>query len=157
VRLDIIACNGHTGLPDRDNIQAMYPALRNPVPRELAWLMTDKVIQDFFWLHTDAPGKQRSINALCRDNHLTVSTSTNVGSATVLLDSRLVDFSKSVTLSMNGADTRHKLQPSLRVLGETLLRRGDPELAFTAQLKLPIPPIAEASKPRAERGAVPGQ
>jgi len=149
VRVDIIAGNGHTGLPDRDNIQAMYPAVRNPVPRELTWLMTDKVIADFFWLHSDAPGKQRSINALCQDNHLTVLTSTNLGSATVLLDSRLVDFSKPVTLSVNGANSRHKLQPSLRVLGETLLRRGDPELAFTAQLNLPFPPVAEASKPRA--------
>ena len=62
-------------------------------------------------------------------HHLTVSTSTNIGSATVRLDSRLVDFRKPVTLSVNGADFRHKLQPSLRVLGETLLRRGDPELA----------------------------
>jgi pimeloyl-ACP methyl ester carboxylesterase len=157
VRVDIIAGNGHTGLPDRDNIQVMYPAVRNPVPRELSWLMTDKVIQDFFWLRTDAPGKQRSINALCRDNHFTVSTSTNVGSASVLLDSRLVDFSKPVTLSMNGANSRHKLQPSLRVLSETLMRRGDPDLAFTAQLKLPLPSIAEFSKPRAGRGNEVGQ
>jgi pimeloyl-ACP methyl ester carboxylesterase len=151
VRVDIIAGNGHTGLPDRDNIKAMYPAVRNPVPRELTWLMTDKVIRDFFWLHTDAPGKKCAIDALCRDNHVSVSTSTNVSSATVLLDSRLVDFSQPVTLSMNGADSRHRLQPSLRVLGETLLRRGDPELAFTAQLKLPLAAVAETSKSRTER------
>jgi len=153
VRVDFIAGNGHTGLPDRDNIQALYPAVRNPVPRELTWLMTDKVIKDFFWLHADAPGKKCAINALCRDNHMTVSTSTNVAAATVLLDGRLVDFSKPLTLSVNGANSRHKLQPSLRVLGETLIRRGDPELAFTAQLNLPLAAVAEAPKSRAERGA----
>ena len=138
VRVDIIAGNGHTGLPDRDNIKAMYPAVRNPVPRELTWLQTDKVIQDFFWLRSDAPGKKREIEATCRDNQLTITTSTNVTSASVLLDSRLVDFKQPVTLELNGTKSVHQLQPSLRVLSETLLRRGDPELAFTAQLELPI-------------------
>jgi len=144
VRVDIIAGNGHTGLPDRDNITAMYPAVRNPVPRELTWLMTDKVIKDFFWLRTDAPAKKCSIDALCQNNHLTLATSTNVASASVLLDSRLMDFNKPITLTLNGATSRHKLQPSLRVLAESLLRRGDPELAFTAQLKLPLGTVAKA-------------
>jgi predicted esterase len=136
VRVDIIAGNGHTGLPDRDLIQPMYPAVRNPVPRELTWLQTDKVIRDFFWLRSEAPGKQREINAALRDNQLTVTTSTNVTSATVLLDSRLVDFDKPVVTEVNGAKATHKLQPSLRVLAETLLRRGDPDLAFIAKIEL---------------------
>lgn len=138
VRVDIIAGNGHTGLPDRDLIKQMYPAVRNPVPTDLTWLQTDKVIRDFFWLRSDAPGKQREIDALCRDNHITLTTSTNVTSATVLLDSRLVDLDQPVITEVNGAKATHKLQPSLRVLAETLLRRGDPELAFTATIELPI-------------------
>jgi hypothetical protein len=138
VRVDIIASNGHGGLPDRDNIAGMYPAVRNPVPRELTWLMTDKVVKDFFWLRTDTPGKQREINAGCRDNRLVVSTTTNVTAASVLLDSRLVDFSKRVTLELNGETSRHQLQPSLRVLCASLQRRGDPDLAFTAELPLPL-------------------
>ena len=143
VRVDIIAGNGHTGLPDRDNIKAMYPAVRNPVPRELSWLQTDKVIQDFFWLRSEAPGKKREIEATCRDNQLTITMSTNVTSASVLLDTRLVDFNQPVTLELNGAKSVHQLQPSLRVLSETLLRRGDPELAFTALLKLAVAPVPQ--------------
>jgi pimeloyl-ACP methyl ester carboxylesterase len=139
VSVRIIAGNGHTGLPDRDRIVDMYPAVRHPVPRELTWLMTDKVIQDFFWLRCDAPGKQREIDAICRDNQITVITTTNVGTVSVLLDRRLVDFDKPVALELNGKPLRPvKLQPSLRVLCETLLRRGDPELAFTAQIDLPL-------------------
>lgn len=138
VRVDIIAGNGHTGLPDRDIIKQMYPAVRNPVPTELSWLQTDKVIRDFFWLRSEAPGKKREIEAVCRDNRITVTTSTNVTSATVLLDSRLVDLDKPVITEVNGAKATHKLQPSLRVLVETLLRRGDPELAFTAKIELPV-------------------
>jgi hypothetical protein len=59
VNVQFIPGNGHTGLPDRDEIMEMYPAVRNAVPRELTWLMTDGVIKDFFWLRTGAPGKQR--------------------------------------------------------------------------------------------------
>jgi pimeloyl-ACP methyl ester carboxylesterase len=137
VTMTIVEGNGHTGLPDRDLIKDMYPAVRNPVPRELTWLMTDKVITDFFWFHTDAPGKQKEIDATCRDNHLTVMT-TNVDSATVLLDSRLIDFKKPVAVELNGKTMTQKIQPSLRTLCETLQRRCDPGLAFTAELRLPL-------------------
>ena len=139
VAVQIIPGNGHGGLPDRDKIADMYPAVRHPAPRELSWLMTDKVIRDFFWLRCDAPGKQREIEASCRDNRVTVTTTTNVAAASVLLDQRLVDFGKPVALEVNGKSVKpRKLQPSLRVLCETLMRRGDPELAFTAQLELPL-------------------
>ena len=50
-------------------------------------------------------------------------------------------------LVVNGAWSGHKLQPSLRVLCETLLRRGDPELAFTARLDLPLTSAVETPKP----------
>jgi pimeloyl-ACP methyl ester carboxylesterase len=129
----------HPNLADRDKIKEMYPAVRNPVPRELTWLMTDQVITNFFWLHTDSPGKEKEIDATCRDNHVTVTT-TNVADATVLLDSRLIDFQKPVTLEVNGTVSTQKLRPSLRVLCETLQRRGDPGLAFTAEWPLPLSP-----------------
>jgi pimeloyl-ACP methyl ester carboxylesterase len=139
VSVRIIAGHGHGGLPDRDKIADMYPAVRQSVPRELTWSMTDKVIKDFFWLRCDAPGKQREIEAICRDNRITVTTTTNVTTARALLDRRLVDFDKPVALELNGKALKPvKLQPSLRVLCETLLRRGDPELAFTAQIDLPL-------------------
>ncbi len=138
VSVRIVAGNGHTGLPDRDKIADMYPAVRHAVPRELTWLMTDKVIKDFFWLRCDTPGKQREIDAVCRDNQITVTTTTNVIAASVLLDRRLVDFDKPVTLELNGQTLKPvKLQPSLRLLCETLQRRGDPDLTFTAQINLP--------------------
>ena len=138
VTVQFIPGNGHTGLPDRDKILEMYPAVRNPAPRELTWLMTDKVIRDFFWLRTEAPGKEQEIDALCRDNHLTVTTTTNVTDARVMLDSRLIDFKKPVTLDLNGKSSKHQVSPSLRTLCETLQRRGDPQLAFTAELVLPL-------------------
>lgn len=125
----------HPNLPDRDRIPALYNHVRNPVPRELTWEQTDGVIRDFFWLHCDAPAKKQELDATCRDNRVTV-TATNTQSATVLLDSRLIDFQKPVILEVNGRTTKQKLTPSLRVMCETLMQRSDADLAFTARLNV---------------------
>ena len=139
VVMQFVPNNGHGSLPDRDKIVQMYPHTRNPVPTELTWLMTDKVITEFYWLHVPAAGKKREIEATYRDNHVTMTTTTNVPAVTVLLDSRSINFSKPVVVEFNGEKSSHKLQPSLRTLCETLLRRGDPELAFTAEINLAPP------------------
>jgi hypothetical protein len=137
--VQIIEGNGHTGLPDRDKIVDMYPAVRDPVPAELSWLMTDSVIRDFFWLRCDAPAKELAINATCEDNRLIVRTSANVTNPTVFLDQRLVDFAEPLAIEVNGQALKPmKVRTSLRVLCETLICRGDPELAFTARLDLPL-------------------
>jgi len=138
VTIQIIADHPHSGLPDRDCIAELYPAVRNAVPRELTWVMTDKVISDFFWLRVAQPVRGEKFDVTCRDNTLTVTAAPNVTSASILLDQRLVDFSKPVTLTVNGKTTKKKLKPSLRTLCETLQRRGDPGLAFTAEIPLPV-------------------
>jgi hypothetical protein len=50
----------------------------------------------------------------------------------------LIDFQKPVTLDLNGHTSTQKLHPDLRVLCQTMERRGDPELSFTAELPLPL-------------------
>ena len=137
VTIQVIAEHPHSGLPDRDKIPDMYSKIRNPVPRELNWRLTDKVNHDFFWLHVDEAVSGEQIDAACRDNRLTVKTTANLAGATLLLDRRLIDFAQPVTVEHNGRTSTRKLQPSLRTLAATLLRRGDPELAFTAELTLP--------------------
>lgn len=137
VTVDFKAGFGHGGLPDRDKIPDLYVHVRNPVPRELTWEQTDAVIRDFYWLHCEAPGKKQEINASCLNNRVTFKTTPNVTDLTVLLDSRLIDFSRPVSFEVNGKTREQQIQPSLRVLCDTLLQRGDPNLAFTAQWKVP--------------------
>jgi transglutaminase-like putative cysteine protease len=136
VTVDIKQGFGHGGLPDRDLIPEMAPAVRNPVPRELSWLMTDSVVRDFFWLHVDDPAKKKQVLASCRENRVVVTTSSDIASVDVLLDSRLVDLGQPVDVELNGATTTVKVAPSLRILCETMVRRGDPELAFAASISI---------------------
>jgi predicted esterase len=136
VHVEIKEGFGHGGLPDRDKIKLMYPAVRNPVPRELTWLLTDKVITDFFWLHVPEPTKKQEIWASCHDNRFVVTANSNVTAVTVFFDNRLVDFSKPVDIELNGSTTSRRVEPRLRTLCETLLPRGDIELAFTGRLDI---------------------
>lgn len=134
VTVQIIADHPHSGLPDRDKIADLYPNVRNPVPRELTWRLSDTVIHDFFWLHTPSPVSGKDFNVTCKENHVVATT--NLTAASILFDSRLIDFKKPVKLELNGKISTHKIQPSLRTLCETIQRRGDPELAFTSELSL---------------------
>jgi len=125
--------NGHTGLPDRDLIPEMYPAVRNPVPHEVTWLMTDPVVKDFFWLHVPHPCKQQEILASFQNNRFVITANETVTNATVLLDTRFVDFSKPVDIELNGSTATRHFKPSLKTFCETLARRGDPAYAFSAE------------------------
>ncbi|MDB6039465.1 MAG: polyhydroxyalkanoate depolymerase [Verrucomicrobiales bacterium] len=135
VTLTVVTNWGHTGLPDREIIAEMYPEVRNPVPRELSWVMTDSVIKDFFWLHVSAPEKNQEVDATCNNNHLTVST-TNVKAASILLDGRLINFREPLEVVVNGKIQKYTVKRSLTTLCRTLAERGDPDLAFSAELPL---------------------
>ncbi len=130
---------GHPGLPDKDKIKDMYPAVRNPVPRELTWEMTDTVIHDFYWLEVAKPAKREELDATCKDNTITV-TSKDVGAASILLDSRLVDFQRPIKLEADGQFSTQTVQPSLRTLCQTMAERGDPDLAFCAKIDVQLSP-----------------
>ncbi len=134
VTTQIVAGHPHSGLPDRDKIAEMYANVRNPVPRELTWLLSDSVIGDFFWLQVQNPEAGKRFDATCNDNHIVVTT--NLASTFILMDSRLIDFKKPIKVNVNGTSRSIKIKPSLHTLCETMIRRGDPELAFTAKLPL---------------------
>ena len=134
VTTQIVAEHPHSGLPDRDKIAEMYANVRNPVPNELTWQLSDSVISDFFWLHVPKPEAGKKFNATCKENHFVVTT--DLISPSILMDSRLIDFTKPVRIELNGISSSCKIKPCLRTLCQTMQRRGDPELAFTAEIPL---------------------
>jgi transglutaminase-like putative cysteine protease len=136
VTMDLRLGHGHGGLPDRDKIRDMRGAIRNPVPREVAWEMTDGVVRDFFWLADRRPAKKRRIEAECRENRVTVRTN-GFAAFRILLDGRLADTERPIDLTVNGRASQVALRPSLRTLLDTLLERGDIGLAFSAELEVP--------------------
>jgi predicted esterase/transglutaminase-like putative cysteine protease len=135
VMVQLVKGFGHGGLPDRDKIRDMYSFQRNPVPRHLSWLLTDGVLTDFFWLRVPHPAGGQEIDAIIQDNTVRLTTS-KVGAFDVNLDSRLVAFERPLRVEINGKEQEITARPRFLVLCQSLLERGDPELAFTCRLRL---------------------
>jgi pimeloyl-ACP methyl ester carboxylesterase len=125
----------HSGLPDRDKIKDLYPAVRNPTPRELSWALTNKEVDSHNWLHIPEAVAGAEIDVTCRDNAVSIKTQ-KITEVHVLLDERLIEFGKPLAVDLNGHASTQSLAPSLRTLCETLAERGDPEYAFASRLIL---------------------
>jgi hypothetical protein len=126
---------GHGGLPDRDKIKEMYPFTRNPVPRRVTWELTDPVISHFFWLSVPEPARGQGIDAKVRDNAVEITTH-GVKQFALDLDGRLVSFDRPLRVTLNGKTRVVGARPSFLTLCRSVLERGDPELAFTCQVRL---------------------
>jgi pimeloyl-ACP methyl ester carboxylesterase len=137
-RFQEIAGNGHTGLPDKDRLQDLLPHVRKALPRDLRWELTDGVVRDHYWLAVDAPQKGQRVDAALAGNRLAVSLQGREA-ATVRLDARLVDLSQPLVVAVGGAERTVPLQPSLRVLCESLRRRGDPVLTASCEVEVRAP------------------
>jgi pimeloyl-ACP methyl ester carboxylesterase len=133
-----IAGNGHTGLPDKDQLQHLLPHVRQALPRELHWELTDGVVRDHYWLAVDAPQKGQRVDATLAGNRLGVRLRGG-GAVTVRLDARVVDFGQPLAVACGDAERTETLQPSLRVLCESLRRRGDPVLAASCEVVVRAP------------------
>jgi predicted esterase len=126
---------GHGGLPDRDKIKDMYPYTRKAVPRRLAWDLTDAVITHFFWLSVPKPAKGQSLDATAEGDRAQVTTR-NVKRFDLNLDARLIDFGKPLRVTVDGKAQVLKVRPRFLTLCQSLLERGDPELAYTCRVPL---------------------
>ncbi len=126
---------GHGGLPDRDKIKDLYPFTRNPVPTRLCWDLTDSVLTHFYWLSVPQPAKGQSIDATLQDNTVHITTH-DVKRFILSLDSRLINLDRPLHVDVNGKEQELRPQPRLLNLCQSLIERGDPQLAFTVRLEL---------------------
>ncbi len=125
----------HSNLPDRDYLKEMLTYTRNPVPRHLSWELTDNVLTDFFWLSVEKPEKGQSIDAVLRDNSVTITTK-KVKQFELHVDSRLVAIDKPLKIALDGKTQTVTVHPQMLSLCQSLLQRGDPRLAFPCQVHL---------------------
>lgn len=105
------------------------------MPRHVTWELTDAVVADFFWLSVAHPASGGSIDATVRDNRVEI-TSRKVQQFDLDLDGRLIAFDKPLRVSLDGKERVLTVRPSLLTLCQSMLERGDPELAFTCRVRL---------------------
>ena len=126
---------GHGGLPDRDKIKDMYDFTRALNPRHLTWELTDAVLTDHFWLAVAKPGKGQSIDATIHNGDINVTTRM-VEQFDLCLDSRLVTLDQTLRIKLDGTTQVLTARPKLATLCESMLKRGDPQMAYTCQIRL---------------------
>jgi pimeloyl-ACP methyl ester carboxylesterase len=136
---------GHGGLPDRDKIKEMYPYVRNVTPKHLSFEAMDSFITEYFWLSLVKPQKGDKWDAIFRDGALVVTTQrakdakAKEGKAPefdVCLDSRHVTYGKPLRVTVDGNSKEVEIKPSLLTLCRSVLKRGDPELAYSCAIRL---------------------
>lgn len=134
-RFDLIANNGHTGLPDRDLLAKLVPLARAASPKWLQWQQTDGTVRDHYWLRDPSPQPGRLLGAELVGERLVV---TGVGDAKVeaWLDARHCDLGKPLVVVVDGSERTVAPAPSVRTLCRTLQERGDPALAASWVLPL---------------------
>src|SRR5205823_6392303 len=97
--------------------------------------LTDPILTRFYWLSVAQPAKGQGLEAKLGDNTVQITTH-GVKQFSLGLDGRLVSFDRPLRVTLDGKTQAVEVRPSFRTLCRSMLERGDPELAFTCQVRL---------------------
>lgn len=112
--------------------------VRDPRPKKIVWQPALSWKQQFYWLWWNAPPSGALLEAEVdgAKNEIRLVCDRTPKDLEVLLDERLVDLAKPVTITLNGAQVFSGTpQPSLAVLAKTALC-GDEELVFALSVRV---------------------
>ncbi len=129
---------GHGGLPDRDYLTQMLTRVRQPVPRELHWRMSDDVLKDFAWISVEKPVEGAEVHISCKDNRVEISGQ-GVDGVWVYLDDRLVDPDEAIILVVGDEEDEVYLEMEPESMARRMRAFGDPSLMFSAGFWVDLP------------------
>jgi hypothetical protein len=124
---------GH-GLP-KEGLKPIWDWLfakkRDPYPKQLLWEPSRSYKQHFYWLKSEGSGR---IEAKLENQKIILKGSVS----TVYLSEKMLKMADEVTVQDAGGATLWKGKPalSLYALVESIALRQDPEMIFTAQIRL---------------------
>lgn len=127
-----IAAATDTKNPDEDRIRDVYQKSRNPVPHAFAWQPRPGLPPLRNWLQSSGTSK---VEASVGMEGFVLRGDAPSG-LRLLADRRLVEYDKPVRVTVGDRLLTCTFRPDLKVVAETLLLRGDPELAFVAAVEL---------------------
>ncbi|RZA22198.1 MAG: alpha/beta hydrolase [Proteobacteria bacterium] len=134
----IVAGKGHwMDLVDAEAVPWMAGFTRNPFPKKISWHQDDVTHERFYWVKNDKVKAHTELNA--EINGQTIKVADNMeGKVFIRLNDGLIDLSKDIVIERNGKKSAAlKAKRSIKVIGETLLDRSDPEDVFTVEFEAP--------------------
>ena len=115
----------------------MDQSTRDALPSTLIWDLSTRAdsrqTETFYYMtapYTTNQGAVRVVNE--GDNNFSIDTQDVNGDFGMLLNERMVDFSRPVTFNVDGKETTLTLTPDKTLLTRTTQDRGDPEYQFEA-------------------------
>ncbi len=113
---------------------------RDPLPEAVVWDLSTRAdlreTESFYYLtapfSTNTGILQASYSR--EENRITITAQDVNGPFGVLLNEKMIDFSKPAVFSVNGVETVMNIQPDRKTLEETTAERGDPSFQFEAKV-----------------------
>jgi len=129
---------------DREDAMAipwMAKYTRDPLPRRIVWLQDAETHERFYWLAVrgeSIKGRSRIVANL--DNQTVTIEISTVPEVVILLNDKMLDLDKDVTVLYRGKTLYHGVVARERtVIERTLNERGDPSSLFYAEIVVKIP------------------
>ncbi len=118
----------------------MAKHVRNPVPSRVVWRQDDVTHSRFSWLAVADEDRRSGTQVVAEVAGQEVSVeSSDLGRVTILLDDRLVDLDRPVTIVANGRRLPARtVERTIAGLARTLAERGDPDLSFSAAVTVEL-------------------
>jgi hypothetical protein len=110
---------------------------RDAIPSVLIWDLSTRAdsreTETFYYMTAPYSTNQGVVKVVNEgDNYFSIDTKDVNGDFSMLLNERMVDFSRPVTFNVNGKETRLTLTPDKTLLTQTTRDLGDPEFQFEA-------------------------
>ncbi|MDB6173201.1 MAG: hypothetical protein JWL59_2512 [Chthoniobacteraceae bacterium] len=124
-------------MADRKAIPWMEKLTRNPLPEKIVWHQDDVTHPRFYWLAEPQP---RAGDEIVAERHQQTITVTAPEGRTVIvrLNDAMLELDQPVTVIYNGKPAfAQRAARTIATLFSTLNELGDPELIFSAEIKLP--------------------
>lgn len=113
---------------------------RDPLPQTVVWDLSTRAdrreTESFYYLSAPYSTNSGLIKAAYdkAENRVEITTEGVNGTYSILLNEDMVDFSKPVTIVLNGKETVKDIAPDFGILLQTTAERGDPNYQFEAKV-----------------------
>ena len=128
-------------LRDAEAIDWMKKFTRNPVPKRVVWKQVGVTKRGFYWLAAPKGHVKAGAQVIAEREGQVIRILEAKGTEklTVLLDDRMLDLDKEVTISLEGKVLfRGRVERKLETLSRTLDERLDPKLGFSAAVTVDL-------------------
>ncbi len=116
---------------------------RDPIPERVVWSIANRPsmcdTETFYWLRASKDIVAGTIVASYDKSKNTITIEKMIilqeeGSISVMLNADMVDFTKPVTVIVDGVATEYNVTPSLEYINKTIEERCDPNMIFAAEI-----------------------